>query len=57
MRNPQSPLLSRGGDVLQQPWPTPDPLYLETPDTLELVVRVRLSNAHYHLVLKGKGHP
>uniref|UniRef100_A0AAZ3NPC9 leucine--tRNA ligase n=1 Tax=Oncorhynchus tshawytscha TaxID=74940 RepID=A0AAZ3NPC9_ONCTS len=34
------PLLSRGGDVLQQPWPTPDPLYLETPDTLELVVRV-----------------
>uniref|UniRef100_A0A8C7FHA7 leucine--tRNA ligase n=1 Tax=Oncorhynchus kisutch TaxID=8019 RepID=A0A8C7FHA7_ONCKI len=34
------PLLSRGGDVLQQPWPTPDSLYLETPDTLELVVRV-----------------
>uniref|UniRef100_A0A8C7LT83 leucine--tRNA ligase n=1 Tax=Oncorhynchus mykiss TaxID=8022 RepID=A0A8C7LT83_ONCMY len=34
------PLLSRGGDVLQQPWPTPDPLYLETPDTLELVVRI-----------------
>uniref|UniRef100_A0A674A3Z6 leucine--tRNA ligase n=1 Tax=Salmo trutta TaxID=8032 RepID=A0A674A3Z6_SALTR len=32
--------LSRGGDVLQQPWPTPDPLYLETPDTLELVVRI-----------------
>uniref|UniRef100_A0AAZ3Q3M9 leucine--tRNA ligase n=1 Tax=Oncorhynchus tshawytscha TaxID=74940 RepID=A0AAZ3Q3M9_ONCTS len=40
VRNPLSPLLSRGGDVLQQPWPTPDPLYLETPDTLELVVRV-----------------
>ncbi|XP_029599375.1 leucine--tRNA ligase, mitochondrial [Salmo trutta] len=40
VRNPLSPLLSRGGDVLQQPWPTPDPLYLETPDTLELVVRI-----------------
>uniref|UniRef100_A0A4W5RX25 leucine--tRNA ligase n=1 Tax=Hucho hucho TaxID=62062 RepID=A0A4W5RX25_9TELE len=26
--------------VLQQPWPTPDPLYLETPDTLELVVQI-----------------
>uniref|UniRef100_A0A4W5R6K5 leucine--tRNA ligase n=1 Tax=Hucho hucho TaxID=62062 RepID=A0A4W5R6K5_9TELE len=40
VRNPLSPFLSRGGDVLQQPWPTPDPLYLETPDTLELVVRI-----------------
>uniref|UniRef100_A0AAZ3QV83 leucine--tRNA ligase n=2 Tax=Oncorhynchus tshawytscha TaxID=74940 RepID=A0AAZ3QV83_ONCTS len=38
VRNPLSPLLSRSGDVLQQPWPTSDPLYLETPDTLELVV-------------------
>ncbi|KAL0984947.1 hypothetical protein UPYG_G00150850 [Umbra pygmaea] len=40
VRNPLSHILSRGGDVLQQPWPTPDPQYLETPDTLELTVRI-----------------
>ncbi|KAJ8005390.1 hypothetical protein DPEC_G00146120 [Dallia pectoralis] len=40
VRNPMSPLLTRGGDVLQQPWPCPDPEYLKIPDVLELVVRI-----------------
>ncbi|KAK5606759.1 hypothetical protein CRENBAI_015824 [Crenichthys baileyi] len=33
-----SPLLLRGGDVLQQPWPIVDPKYLEAPDFVELSV-------------------
>uniref|UniRef100_A0A6Q2XT91 leucine--tRNA ligase n=1 Tax=Esox lucius TaxID=8010 RepID=A0A6Q2XT91_ESOLU len=38
--NPLSPLLSRGGDVLQQPWPCLDSEYQEIPDILELAVRI-----------------
>uniref|UniRef100_A0A6Q2YJY0 leucine--tRNA ligase n=1 Tax=Esox lucius TaxID=8010 RepID=A0A6Q2YJY0_ESOLU len=34
------PLLSRGGDVLQQPWPCLDSEYQEIPDILELAVRI-----------------
>ncbi|KAM4632695.1 leucine--tRNA ligase, mitochondrial [Polymixia lowei] len=40
VKNPLSPLLSRGGDVLQQPWPAVDPEYLELPDFVELSVRI-----------------
>lgn len=40
VRNPLTPLLTKEGDVLQQPWPSVDPRYLETPDTLELSVRI-----------------
>ncbi|XP_076827698.1 leucine--tRNA ligase, mitochondrial isoform X2 [Brachyhypopomus gauderio] len=39
----QSPLtaaFSRSGHVLQQPWPSVDPEYLQTPDTLEVSVRI-----------------
>uniref|UniRef100_A0A672ZJJ2 leucine--tRNA ligase n=1 Tax=Sphaeramia orbicularis TaxID=375764 RepID=A0A672ZJJ2_9TELE len=39
VKNPVSPLL-RGGDVLQQPWPTVDPEYLEAPDFVELSVLI-----------------
>uniref|UniRef100_A0A8C6T8B9 leucine--tRNA ligase n=1 Tax=Neogobius melanostomus TaxID=47308 RepID=A0A8C6T8B9_9GOBI len=39
IQNPLSPLLQKG-DVLQQPWPTVDPEYLETPDFVELTVLV-----------------
>ncbi|GLD56487.1 probable leucine--tRNA ligase, mitochondrial [Lates japonicus] len=35
-----SPLLQRGGDVLQQSWPTVDPEYLEVPDFVELSVLI-----------------
>uniref|UniRef100_A0A3Q1CPC4 leucine--tRNA ligase n=1 Tax=Amphiprion ocellaris TaxID=80972 RepID=A0A3Q1CPC4_AMPOC len=34
------PLLLRGGDVLQQSWPTVDPEYLEAPDFVELSVLI-----------------
>ncbi|KAG7270903.1 hypothetical protein CRUP_000262 [Coryphaenoides rupestris] len=40
VRSPQSPLLSGGGGVLQQPWPAVDPEYLQEPEFVELVVRV-----------------
>ncbi|XP_072317050.1 leucine--tRNA ligase, mitochondrial [Eucyclogobius newberryi] len=40
INNPLSPLLTQEGDVLQQPWPTIDPEYLETPDFVELTVLV-----------------
>ncbi|XP_041963172.1 probable leucine--tRNA ligase, mitochondrial isoform X1 [Alosa sapidissima] len=40
VRNPQCKLLCEGGNVLQQAWPTIDPQYLETPDTLEVAVRI-----------------
>lgn len=39
IKNPLSPLLQEG-DVLQQPWPTVDPEYLEVPDFVELTVMV-----------------
>ncbi|XP_072572298.1 leucine--tRNA ligase, mitochondrial [Paramormyrops kingsleyae] len=35
-----SALLSVGGDVLQQPWPSVDPEYLEIPDTVDVSVRI-----------------
>ncbi|KAG7469878.1 hypothetical protein MATL_G00133430 [Megalops atlanticus] len=35
-----SPQLRRDGGVLQQPWPSVDPEYLQTPDTLEVSVRI-----------------
>ncbi|XP_064200034.1 probable leucine--tRNA ligase, mitochondrial [Anguilla rostrata] len=31
---------SREGDVLQQPWPSVDPEYLQAPDTVEVTVRI-----------------
>uniref|UniRef100_A0A8C9Y3X5 leucine--tRNA ligase n=1 Tax=Sander lucioperca TaxID=283035 RepID=A0A8C9Y3X5_SANLU len=34
------PLLQRGGDVLQQFWPTVDPEYLKVPDLVELSVLI-----------------
>uniref|UniRef100_A0A4W6CF97 leucine--tRNA ligase n=1 Tax=Lates calcarifer TaxID=8187 RepID=A0A4W6CF97_LATCA len=40
VKNPLSPLLQRGGDVLQQSWPTVDPEYLEVPDFVELSVLI-----------------
>ncbi|XP_034554060.1 probable leucine--tRNA ligase, mitochondrial [Notolabrus celidotus] len=40
VQNPLSPLLQRGGDILQQPWPTVDPEYLDAPDFVELSVRI-----------------
>ncbi|XP_056142307.1 probable leucine--tRNA ligase, mitochondrial [Lampris incognitus] len=40
VKNPLSTLLLRGGDVLQQPWPTVDQEYLEVSDSVELFVRV-----------------
>lgn len=42
VKNPLSPVLKRGGDVLQQPWPTVDPEYLEVPDFIE--IRVLINN-------------
>ncbi|XP_036393734.1 probable leucine--tRNA ligase, mitochondrial [Megalops cyprinoides] len=35
-----SPLLQWDGGVLQQPWPSVDPEYLQTPDTLEVSIRI-----------------
>ncbi|GLD74130.1 probable leucine--tRNA ligase, mitochondrial [Lates japonicus] len=43
VKNPLSPLLQRGGDVLQQSWPTVDPEYLEVPDFVELSVLINLT--------------
>uniref|UniRef100_A0A3B3VZH9 leucine--tRNA ligase n=1 Tax=Poecilia latipinna TaxID=48699 RepID=A0A3B3VZH9_9TELE len=40
LTNPQSPLLLRGGDVLQQPWPNVDPEYLKAPEFVELSVLI-----------------
>ncbi|XP_067255958.1 probable leucine--tRNA ligase, mitochondrial isoform X2 [Chanodichthys erythropterus] len=40
VRNPLGSVLSGKGSVLQQPWPSVDPEYLETPDTLQLSVRI-----------------
>lgn len=40
VKNPLSPLLLRGGNVLQQPWPIVDPEYLEAPDFVELSVLI-----------------
>ncbi|XP_054477694.1 probable leucine--tRNA ligase, mitochondrial [Anoplopoma fimbria] len=40
VNNPLSRLLQRGGDVLQQFWPTVDPEYLEVPDFVELSVLI-----------------
>ncbi|XP_029308406.1 leucine--tRNA ligase, mitochondrial isoform X1 [Cottoperca gobio] len=40
VKNPLSPLLQQGGDVLQQVWPTVDPEYLEAPDFVELSVLI-----------------
>ncbi|XP_058244122.1 probable leucine--tRNA ligase, mitochondrial [Hemibagrus wyckioides] len=40
VRNPLNPELFGSGDVLQQRWPTVDPEYLQTPDTVEVSVRI-----------------
>ncbi|KAM9309008.1 leucine--tRNA ligase, mitochondrial isoform 2-T2 [Pholidichthys leucotaenia] len=40
VKNPLSPLLLRGGDVLMQSWPTVDPEYLEVPDFVEMTVLI-----------------
>ncbi|XP_041798180.1 probable leucine--tRNA ligase, mitochondrial [Chelmon rostratus] len=40
VKNPFSPLLKQGGDVLQQSWPTVDPKYLDAPDFVELSVLI-----------------
>ncbi|KAM9489473.1 leucine--tRNA ligase, mitochondrial [Clarias gariepinus] len=40
VRNPLNPTLFGSGDVLQQHWPTVDPEYLQTPDTVEVSVRI-----------------
>uniref|UniRef100_A0A671P9F5 leucine--tRNA ligase n=1 Tax=Sinocyclocheilus anshuiensis TaxID=1608454 RepID=A0A671P9F5_9TELE len=40
VRNPLGSVLLGKGSVLQQPWPSVDPEYLQTPDTLQLSVRI-----------------
>lgn len=40
MNHPLSDLIQRGGDVLQQQWPTVDPKYLDVPEFVELRVLV-----------------
>ncbi|XP_072536192.1 leucine--tRNA ligase, mitochondrial [Salminus brasiliensis] len=40
VKNPLSSSFQGGGEVLQQPWPTVDPEYLETPELLEFSVRI-----------------
>ncbi|XP_016429726.1 probable leucine--tRNA ligase, mitochondrial [Sinocyclocheilus rhinocerous] len=40
VRNPLGSVLSGKGSVLQQPWPSVDPEYLQTPDTLQLSIRI-----------------
>ncbi|XP_019947020.2 leucine--tRNA ligase, mitochondrial [Paralichthys olivaceus] len=40
VKNPLSPLLQQGGDVLQQSWPTVDTEYLKVPDFVELSVLI-----------------
>uniref|UniRef100_A0A4W4HBV7 leucine--tRNA ligase n=1 Tax=Electrophorus electricus TaxID=8005 RepID=A0A4W4HBV7_ELEEL len=48
LTNPHLKDSVRYGDVLQQPWPSVDPEYLQTPDTLE--VSVRINNKAYGTV-------
>lgn len=45
VNNPLSDLIQRGGDVLQQQWPTVDPKYLDVPEFVELSVMVG-TNTH-----------
>ncbi|KAK2844345.1 hypothetical protein Q5P01_011004 [Channa striata] len=40
VKNPLSPLLKQGGDVMQQSWPTVDTEYLQVPDTVELSILI-----------------
>ncbi|XP_051921695.1 probable leucine--tRNA ligase, mitochondrial [Hippocampus zosterae] len=40
VNNPISGTLQRGGDVLSQSWPTVDPSYLESPDFVDISVRI-----------------
>lgn len=40
VRSPLGSVLSGKGSVLQQPWPSVDPEYLQTSDTLQLSVRI-----------------
>ncbi|XP_057195857.1 probable leucine--tRNA ligase, mitochondrial [Triplophysa rosa] len=40
VRNPLGNVQSGKGNVLQQPWPGVDPEYLQTPDTLQVSVRI-----------------
>ncbi|XP_016399625.1 leucine--tRNA ligase, mitochondrial [Sinocyclocheilus rhinocerous] len=40
VRNPLGSVLLGKGSVLQQPWPSVDPEYLQTPDTLQLSIRI-----------------
>ncbi|KAK2910436.1 hypothetical protein Q8A73_008151 [Channa argus] len=40
VKNPLSPLLRKGGDVMQQSWPAVDPEYLQVPDTVELSILI-----------------
>ncbi|XP_029360221.1 probable leucine--tRNA ligase, mitochondrial [Echeneis naucrates] len=40
VKNPVSPVLQQGGDVLQQSWPTVDPEYLKVPDFVQLSVLI-----------------
>uniref|UniRef100_A0A8C2FJ04 leucine--tRNA ligase n=1 Tax=Cyprinus carpio TaxID=7962 RepID=A0A8C2FJ04_CYPCA len=40
VRSPLGSVMSGKGSVLQQPWPSVDPEYLQTPDTLQLSVRI-----------------
>ncbi|TNN02374.1 hypothetical protein fugu_009861 [Takifugu bimaculatus] len=40
VNNPLSDLIQRGGDVLQQQWPTVDPKYLDVPEFVELSVMI-----------------
>ena len=43
---PLCDLIQRGGDVLQQQWPTVDPKYLVVPEFVELSVLVRTNTNH-----------
>ncbi|XP_057690507.1 probable leucine--tRNA ligase, mitochondrial isoform X2 [Corythoichthys intestinalis] len=40
VNNPISSTLRQGGDVLSQSWPTVDPEYLQTPDFVDICVRI-----------------
>ncbi|XP_061572457.1 probable leucine--tRNA ligase, mitochondrial isoform X2 [Cololabis saira] len=40
VKNPLSPLLQRGGNVLQESWPSVDSQYLEVPDFVEVTVLI-----------------
>uniref|UniRef100_A0A8C1S7S9 leucine--tRNA ligase n=1 Tax=Cyprinus carpio TaxID=7962 RepID=A0A8C1S7S9_CYPCA len=48
VRSPLGSVMSGKGSVLQQPWPSVDPEYLQTPDTLQLSVRVCHTHTHTH---------